>query len=387
MPLHPNSQHQRILVAGTHLRGEGYPNASNTLRILQNDLGWKIVECGYWLPDDFRLWRIAHGSKLSAAATIIGLAFRNAISLISVLTRYRRRDIVYVPYPSLFFLWLASWIPRALRPTCVCDVFVSVWDTLAHDRQLTSKSSTIARLLRMAEARALSAAALIIVDTTANREHLARSLSLDSSKIHAFPLAITEPKTEPAVARSPSHFIEVLFVGTFVPLHGMDVLLKAITPLLNDARFHFTIIGDGQTADAFALELATTGASQLTWIRRWASTAEIERHIAASDICLGVFGGTGKASRVFPFKLYHYLAAGKAIITQAQQSLPDDCPSPPLVGASDDLREQLIDLARNGPRRTALGLAARAYYLDHLSSQCLARRWSHLLERLNTSSR
>ncbi len=110
----------RLLIGGVGLCGGGYPNAFNTLRLMREANGLTVVECGGWLPEDTHLWKIAKAPPHRSFPFLLRLLATNALSAIRLLLRSRRRDLTYVPYPSLFLLWLLSWLPRRWRPRCVC---------------------------------------------------------------------------------------------------------------------------------------------------------------------------------------------------------------------------------------------------------------------------
>jgi len=378
---------RRLLLAGYALWGEGYPNARNTVRIIGEQLGVGVVDCGFRLPGDFHLWRLARSGK---RATIVGLArllAGNLASAMILLARARRDDIAYVPHPSLFLLWLLSWIPTRWRPTCICDAYITLWDTLFEDRNLGGTSAgMLSRLLLAAESRALRAAARVVVDTAANAEHVAQRFGVPRPRLSAIPLATdASGMTPPDPPQSPRNdqedgIINVLFVGTFVPLQGTTRIAAALERLRDDASLRFTLIGDGQAAGT--VEQALQANPRVRWLRRWTSPAEIECELRQADICLGVFGGEGKASRVLPFKLYAALAAGKPIITQQDYGLPEGTPPLPAVLVDPDppaLAEAIQRLARSTSQREALAARARLYFRDHLGAATIAAHWRNWL--------
>ena len=59
----------------------------------------------------------------------------------------------------------------------------------------------------------------------------------------------------------------------------------------------------------------------------WIPYEFIPNYLDKADVCLGIFGNTGKAARVIPGKVYEALAMGKAVIT----------------GDSPAIRELLVD--------------------------------------------
>lgn len=374
----------RVLVGGVHLGGPGYPNAAGTLRLLRTLPGVQVLECGRWLPHGFQLWRLAQGSRLQAFATLSGIGMGNALSVLKVMVRRRRGDLVYVPYPGLFFLWLVSWLPRGLRPRCVADAYISIWDSLYRDRGAGDEHGLGSRILRWMEGRALRAAYRVIVDTEANRHYFQEVFGLPLERSLSFPLAIDEalfmqPENVTKEKESP---LEVLFVGTFIPLHGIDVLVEGITPLIGDPRFHFCFLGDGQSAPLLDALQAKVPPHSFEWVKEWQTLCEVARRISSADICLGVFGGNEKAARVLPFKLYMYLAAGKPVVSQSLMSVPGDAPDPPVIGTQsspESITHSLQHLAMDAPLRKYLGEQARSYYETWLGNAQLAQYWEKLL--------
>src|SRR5690606_29219991 len=86
----------RVFVAGAGVRGGGYPNAWNTVRVLRSMPGVDVVDLCNWLPDSFRLWTIGRTGRLNALVVLLRLLLANAISAIRLLARVRGSDRVYV---------------------------------------------------------------------------------------------------------------------------------------------------------------------------------------------------------------------------------------------------------------------------------------------------
>jgi glycosyltransferase involved in cell wall biosynthesis len=375
---------RRIVVAGAALCGSGYPNAWNTLRLLRKQ-GISILQCGYWLSSDFHLWKLTRMSPWRAALALAKLFSVNLLSAVQ-LARCRRDDVIYVPYPGIFLLWILSWLPQRWRPTCICDAYITIWDSLHQDRQLGGGVGSFgSRLLLRIESRALRAAARVIVDTTANADHISKTFNLDRHRIHALPLATEDdptmtygPSSQEKVA---SKLIRVLFFGTFVPLQGTTKIAQAIDLLRDRNDLEFVIIGDGQTAAA--AEPYLLNHPHVIWLRTWLSIDEIKSQVTESDIVLGIFGGDGKASRVLPLKIYIALAAGKSIVTQKPYGLPDGSPPIPACTTAADpkaIAEGIVLLTTNAQLRADLGEMAGRYYAQHLGEKSIVSRWREWLQ-------
>lgn len=372
-----------LWIAGAALRGPGYPNAHATVALLEAQSDTLVRDVASWLPTDFHLWKLARGTLWQKAVGLARLAFGTVVSLCQLLPRYRKYHWVYVPYPSITTLWLLSWIPRRWRPRCICDAYITLWDTLYQDRHPESRGSRTSRLLLAVESRALRAAWHIVTDTEANAAHLSDLFQVPGESISAFPLALDPlmlPAAAPCATKSASSPVRILFIGTFVPLQGTTVIAQAIDRLRGLPGLEFVLIGDGQQADEAAVWLRNNPA--VTWLRGWQPPQVLSAHLAQADICLGVFGGQGKAARVLPFKLYMALAAGKAIITQQNYSLPGRLPTLPAYCTPADaqaLADAIVTLAASPEQRRQLERKAAIYYTDHLSTEMLRRRWQSLL--------
>lgn len=379
----------RLRLGGVRAGGAGYPNAERTIQMLRQQAGIEILDQGYVLPDDVRLWRVRDMSAFSAALLLFRLAVLNFCSVFRVFVAREWRGVsVYVPYPSIFFLWLMSWVPKAFRPRCFADAYVSIWDALFRDRG-KGAAGWRAQLVHAIERRALRAASAVLVDTQANAAMAVREFGLAKGSVHAWPLAIDEgrflaiPPSSKAAKDEVGQRLRVLFVGTLVPLHGISVLIGALRLLQADDRLEFRIVGDGQMGCQLEAYQREAPIGQLVWIRDWCTLDAIATEIEAADICLGVFGGSEKASRVLPFKLYMYLAAGKSIVTQEQLSTPQGVPPPPVavVSANAEALSQAISrLADERLLRQRMGDQAREYYLTWLSNERLRARWRELMQ-------
>lgn len=386
----PSKPRPRVLVGGLHLGGAGYPNARQTLRVLRERLGANVIECGAWLPADLHLWRLMRAGPVQRLRTLTRLAVGNLASLLRVMRRQGPERIpVFVPYPAVFFLWWCSWIPSRWRPRAIADAYLSIWDSLFVDRANGRTPGWFKRFVKAFESRALKYAERVIVDTEANREMFAVEFRLDRERILALPLAIDEAQLlatppSPPVDERP---LTVLFVGTFVPLQGIDVMMRAIGLLIPDPRLRFVVVGDGQMAPAVEQLCSRFDAARFHWQREWEDAERIAGRIAESDICLGVFGATTKSARVLPLKVYAYLAAGRATITRVPYSLPASTPCPPVVEVpaadAEALASAIRGLAAEPKRREQLGREARRFFLEHLGSSRLAREWSRLLATLD----
>jgi glycosyltransferase involved in cell wall biosynthesis len=377
----------RLYVGGLGLHGDGYPNAARTIQLLERLPGLEIVNCGKWLPKTWHLWKITQMPRMQAFRCLLSLVFGNLRSLLVISVRTQRAPgPVYVPYPSVFFLFWASFLPARWRPECIVDAYISIWDSLVRDRSGARLESLFSRTLKWIEGRGLRAAAVVLVDTQASEDLMVAQFDLQPSKVRSIPLAIDESSLwKPSNHALPicQKKIKILFVGTLIPLHGIDVILSAIELLLLDSRFEFRIIGSGQLQGSLENFIQLHQGPSIIWIREWASLSKIAEEIKSADICLGVFGGNGKAGRVLPLKMYMYLALGRACISQSSLSTPAGVAIPPIVAIAPSnagaLATAISELADDPAKRNHLAQAGYVFYKQNLGNSRVTTKWLELL--------
>jgi glycosyltransferase involved in cell wall biosynthesis len=278
-------------------------------------------------------------------------------------------------------LWLLSFFgKRWLSDRIVVDAFISLYDTIILDRKLYSATSLLARLLWRIERRAYRFADLVIVDTAESASHLAELFSLPPALFCACPLSTDEtvlqpqpyPVLSPAGNNTSNGKCRILFIGTMIPLHGIDTIV-ACARLLEDDPLTITVIGNGQQGAS-----VSAAGGNIHWLREWVDSPGIAQVIAEADVCLGIFGATDKADRVLPYKIYAYSRVGRAVITAATSCLTNltrELDYSPFilvpVADAEALAEAIRELASRPQLRAQYAAASARFYAENLSNQAL----------------
>ncbi|WP_279246548.1 glycosyltransferase [Candidatus Litorirhabdus singularis] len=358
-----------LLILGVQLESEGYPNVLHRVAALQDSAHFSVSKIHY------SAW--ATSTQRSAG---LGRVLRNFWRMLAahcaVLFCYLRHppiDCIYVPYPGTLLLWALSFLPRRSKRVVV-DTFISLYDTVVLDRGLLRENSLAARLLFLLERRALRAASINIVDTEQSASHLCALFGLRAEQVLAIPLSTDEENFIPVTEQADPARCRVLFVGTLIPLHGVQTITAAAALLADRVDIEISVIGDGQQAAELEQVLAANPGC-LNWQRQWMSSQELAGAIAESDICLGIFGDTEKTQRVLPLKLYAYARVGRCIITAATEcterfSAGVDYQPWHTVPAADPqaLAQAIVELADAPAARDELASNAVRFYRDRLSN-------------------
>lgn len=229
-------------------------------------------------------------------------------------------DVVFVGYLGQFDAIVIALFAKLRGVPVVWDVFLSLYDTIVDDRKLISPSNPLSKLLYFFEWVATRCASALILDTGAHGEYIKQLFRLRNKNV-GIVLVGSEPECfaghkEPVnVSRPASEHdkLSVLFYGQFIPLHGIETIIEAAR-ILKGEPIEWHIVGKGQEAPKIQKMLDEAALPDVNWTK-WVQYKELINWIAKSDICLGIFGKSGKASRVIPNKIYQVISAGKPVIT------------------------------------------------------------------------
>ena len=283
-------------------------------------------------------------------------------------------DAVIVGYPGHLDLAAAK---RAARgKPIVFNPLVSLEDTLVDDRGRFRRGSLPARVLAAIDRRALRTADLVVADTEANADDLARRAHLPHKKVAVCLVGAEERVFRPGWECGEP--FSALFVGKLIPLHGLQTVLEAAR-LAPEIRFH--VIGSGQQESALAGR-----AANVEWTP-WVQYERLPEALHGAGCALGIFGISAKARRVIPNKVFQALACGAPVVTAdtpAARELLADGVSALLVppGDADALAAAVRRLAEDAALAERIAARGHAVYREHASEEVLGARWRALLEAL-----
>jgi len=159
---------------------------------------------------------------------------------------------------------------------------------------------------------------LVLADTQAHKNYYCQKYGLAGDKIEVLPLGYDSDLYKPPVARQPQPeeaTFEVLFFGSFLPLHGVEVIIEAAKMVLaKDPSVAFRLIGSGQTL-AQAMALVSEWKLANVHFEGWIPQHLLPLKIDSAHICLGIFGQGEKTKRVVPHKIFQSMALKKAVVT------------------------------------------------------------------------
>lgn len=239
-----------------------------------------------------------------------------------LLARAPRPDVILVGFPGLIDMLVAAPIARIRGIPLAWDMFMSVYDTVVEDRRMLRRGGLPARLLHALEGFALHRADLVFLDTQAHARRVEALFELPAGSAGAVWVGVETQHfhAEPAIpdaekdGESGTKPLRVLFYGQFIPLHGIETIVRAAR-LTQDADIEWHLIGKGQEAARIEELIAEQPLPRLHW-DSWVDYGQLHRQIAEADVCLGIFGTSEKAASVIPNKVFQIVAMGRPLITR-----------------------------------------------------------------------
>lgn len=111
------------------------------------------------------------------------------------------------------------------------------------------------------------------------------------------------------------------FIGNFIPLHGLENIIKACKIIENkDLNIVFHFIGDGFDYSKILKISESLNLKKVTFFGKKNYT-ELVSLINNFDICLGIFSENIKSNKVIPNKIFNYAACKKPILTMNSDAI------------------------------------------------------------------
>ncbi|MFQ6100902.1 MAG: glycosyltransferase family 4 protein [Anaerolineae bacterium] len=276
--------------------------------------GIEVVEC------HAQLWTGVEDRVDKASGGWRSLSFlrRVARAYWDLLAKYKRvgdYDVMILGYPGQFDAYVGRVLTWLRRKPLVLDVLMSL-HLIATERGLYATSPLTSRLIYWAEAIAYRLPDLLIMDTPAYVDYLEKAYGVAPERFQLLPLGADDRLYRPLSPppRDDKNTTKVVFYGTFIPLHGIEHIVRAAYILRHKTDIQFELIGRGPEKPAI---LALVEELELDNIHftEWIPKEGLAAHIASADICLGVFGTTRQSLCTIQNKIYECLAMRKPLIT------------------------------------------------------------------------
>lgn len=308
--------------------------------------------------------------------------------LASVLPRLAARAADYdVCHAGFLGQPLAIWLRLCQRRPIVLDAFVSVYDTLCFDRHVGRTWPPLGWAAYWLDRLATVCSAVVVVDTEANAEYFSKTFLTPRHKIETVYLGYDAEVFAPVPGERPGGKpFQVFSYCSYLPVHGMDTVVKAASLLRSERSLAFTLVGKGPTYVAARSMAGRLDLPNLKFVD-WIPYHRLPAAIAAADVCLGGhFATSGKARRTIAGKTYQFLAMGKPTIVGdcgANRELlaPGEHAMFCEQGSPESLAEAILALSRSPDLRHHLGARGVELMRQRFEGGTVADQWARIVTR------
>lgn len=222
-----------------------------------------------------------------------------------------RGSEVLLEHPSQLNFIIAFPIVKLRKHKITTDFYVGLHDTLVMDRELIKKGGLLAKILRMFDRFTLKNSDRLIFASYSDRQRFSKEAGIPFGR-SAVLLPSPPDFFKPVRTDKPKR--DVIFVGEFSPLMGLEVVLDCIK-MPSMSKFAFTIVGTGQDSPKISQIAGLENVKILDWV----DYQKLPELYANHKLSLGIFGSSEKAKSVFPNKVMESLRVGVPCISASPE--------------------------------------------------------------------
>ena len=229
----------------------------------------------------------------------------------------------------------------------VNDFFISNYDTYVYDRKKITKKNPRAWWKYLQDWVNFRFSNYILSDTNEHFKYWEKLFGTYHGKHFVFPVLADKDIYYPLENELKNDTVKILFYGSFIPLHGIDIILEAFKLLeQNGIKFEAKIIGKGQMYHKMKNLFDKLDLQQVQMNGEIIQEKELAKEIREHDIILGIFGNSTKAKSVVPNKVYQALASKKTIVTMRSEAINEFFNANELVTCDNRPKELSTALTR-----------------------------------------
>lgn len=351
-------------------------------------VGVEVVErhVHLWEGTEHKIAVARHPREALRDLKRLGRTYRRLLSLLP--TAKSCNAVVYAHLGQIDLILTAWWF-KLHRIPVIWDALISLYETVVEDRGLLPRGSFWSWWLKQIDRMAGRVADLILVDTPQNQAYWHTHFSIPLSKLAVVYVGAEDIFASVQPRLKPNARFNILFYGKYAPLHGVETIVRAAKLLEPFQHLHWTLIGTGQQRqriDALAQALSVHRLHFVDWV----PYEDLPHRINEADLCLGIFGSTGKAKRVVPNKVYQALAARCPPITADTPAartvlFRDHMEAAVLVPPGDAraLADAVLEMSHSQKTRTKLAQNGFELYRRYYSSQVIGETVANLIKGLD----
>jgi len=242
--------------------------------------------------------------------------------------RLQKPDLIWSPCFRQTDIASAAHWARKWQIPLIIDPLISAYEKEVFERGKWPPNAKPALNRKNWEHRLFSLADLVVADTPAHADFFREELMIATDRLSVLYVSAEDDHFSPLPFPETSGHLEVLFYGSFLPLQGVDIIVKA-AKLDPDAPIRWTLLGDGDLRPE--MERIAGGAANI-FFEPWLEYSALPERLSRAHIILGIFGITVKADLVIPNKIFQSMAVGRPVITRHARAYRDTLDGSPVIG-------------------------------------------------------
>lgn len=292
-------------------------------------------------------------------------------------------DAMVIGFSGQEMMFLARFLTR--RPI-IFDAFTSHYMGYILDRKYFSPQSFRAKYYRFLDCWSCKLANIVILDTQIHIDYFVKEFGLNPTKFRKIWLGANSDLFHAQgklIPRDKSQF-DIVFWGNFIPLQGVEYIIKA-AKILEDENVKFYLIGGGgQTMESNKELVRDLGLKNVEFTGRL-SQEDLNKKITEAGVCLGAFSDSIKADITIQNKIFEALSSKKSILTartRAVTELLTDGENCLLCNKADpeDLANKILELKNNPALRRKIADNGYRFFEENLTEKKLGAMLLKIIE-------
>jgi glycosyltransferase involved in cell wall biosynthesis len=285
--------------------------------------------------------------------------------------------------PAAFIVNILKFIHN--KPV-IFDVFISDYENMVENRKLVKEGSIKAKLMWFMDEYMPKWSDYTFLDTIQHADFYAKKFNIPRKKMEGVLIGTDDLRfKETKVKKNKNEFI-VLFFGSFIIGHGINVILKSAKHLENYKNIKVKLIGTGQIYDEM-LDLSKSLKNNNVEFVGWVDQIDLPPHIQKADCLLGVFEpNLIKITRSIPTKLFELSPLKKVFITGRTKAVEYYCKHKlnilfTKLGDDEDLANKILMVYKDKKLRKKIENNVYELYLNEFKTEKIGKQVKEIIEK------
>ena len=238
---------------------------------------------------------------------------KNPLRYLRALMRFKKiekdADVIIVGFLGHEIL---PFVRLLTKKPLVFDAFISIYESLCFDMKIIRPDSFLGKIVFWFEKKCIEWPQKILLDTNEQIKYFTSTFGTDGKKFHR--LFVGADKIFFPQNKNNSGKFLVLWYGSYIPLHGVEYIVRAALKLKDYPNIRFKLIGDGRTFEA-AKKISESNRLENIEFAKRVEYELLPQEIANCNVFLGGhFGTSHKSKSVISGKTFQAMAMKAPLI-------------------------------------------------------------------------